>query len=228
METITDRVKNLISHQTTAAKRFKELEDLTKIPSGTWRTWWNKESRPSGEMIEAIGQIWPEYAFWLVTGIQDSEYGHLRPMNADDRELVYLPAFTSREDALKHLNLRKLLKEATRNVFTTQLKMRALSNEQKDDTVTDNEADKWAMHDLLLNMEMAFEIRNQHQISYAKMKDTIEQKLTKSTDEYHRFLMSNLSRAKDVALYREQTELQKTTDEFKARKNSPPDPDFEF
>ncbi|MBK1889960.1 hypothetical protein Undi14_07910 [Undibacterium sp. 14-3-2] len=223
METITDRVKNLISHKTTAAKRFKELEDLTKIPSGTWRTWWNKESRPSGEMIEAIGQIWPEYAFWLITGIQDSEYGHLRPTDTDDMELVDLTKFTSREDAVKQLNLLKLLKDATRKVFTTQLKMRELSYQYKHDHLIDSETYQWKMHDLYLSIEMALAIRNQHQISYAKMKDAIEQKLTKSTDEYHKFLMWNLRRAKDIALSTEEKELQKTREEFKAIKYSPSD-----
>jgi hypothetical protein len=79
METITERTKKLIAHKTTAAKRFKELEEITKIPGGTWRTWWNKDTRPSGEMIEVIARAWPEYAFWLATGIDDFPHGHISP-----------------------------------------------------------------------------------------------------------------------------------------------------
>ena len=77
MDTITERTKSLLAYKTSAAKRFKELEEITKIPSGTWRTWWNKNSKPSGEMIEAIARTWPECAFWLATGITDSAHGHI-------------------------------------------------------------------------------------------------------------------------------------------------------
>ena len=30
-------------------------------------------------MIEAIVQCWPEFAFWLTTGITDSDHGHRKP-----------------------------------------------------------------------------------------------------------------------------------------------------
>lgn len=79
MKTITGRLKILINGKTSAAKKFKELEDLTNIPSGTWRTWWNRDTKPSAEMIEAIAQIWPEHAFWLATGFEDGAYGHTAP-----------------------------------------------------------------------------------------------------------------------------------------------------
>jgi hypothetical protein len=32
--------------------------------------------RPTWEMIELVGRTWPEFAFWLVTGIDDPEHGH--------------------------------------------------------------------------------------------------------------------------------------------------------
>lgn len=33
-------------------------------------------------MIEAAGKEWPEYAFWLTTGISDPDYGHVAPGSA--------------------------------------------------------------------------------------------------------------------------------------------------
>ena len=90
MDTITERTKNLIAYKTTPAKRFKELEEITRIPSGTWRTWWNKNSKPSGEMIEAIASIWPEHAFWLSTGLTDQVSGHIGIREWIDQDLKSL------------------------------------------------------------------------------------------------------------------------------------------
>jgi hypothetical protein len=79
MKTITERLKALIDHTLLPERKFKALEELTNISSGTWRTWWNRDSKPSGEMIEAVAKNWPECAFWLVTGITDPEHGHISP-----------------------------------------------------------------------------------------------------------------------------------------------------
>lgn len=79
MKKIATRLKALISEGTSESKRFKELEDLTGITSGTWRSWWNREGTPGGDTIEAICKVWPEHAFWLVTGISDPEHGHRAP-----------------------------------------------------------------------------------------------------------------------------------------------------
>jgi hypothetical protein len=79
MKKLTDRMKALISHKTTELKKYKELEELTGITTATWRSWWNRGGTPSGEMIEAVGKIWPEYAFWLVTGVSDALHGHSKP-----------------------------------------------------------------------------------------------------------------------------------------------------
>lgn len=79
MAKITERLKHLVTQCTSEAKKFKELEEATGITSGTWRSWWNRNGTPSGEMIEAVSQAWPQYAFWLATGIDDPKYGHHAP-----------------------------------------------------------------------------------------------------------------------------------------------------
>lgn len=87
MKTMAERTKSLISNQTNASKRFKELEDLTQIPGATWRTWWTKDKPPSGEMIESIGRVWPEYIFWMVSGVTDSAHGHIAVPDAYSIEI---------------------------------------------------------------------------------------------------------------------------------------------
>jgi hypothetical protein len=78
-ENLQNRLIELIKVATLEHRRFKQLEELTGIPADRWKNFWLGRQRPTAEMIEAVCQNWPEYAFWLVTGICDSEYGHCAP-----------------------------------------------------------------------------------------------------------------------------------------------------
>jgi hypothetical protein len=79
---LSSRLKAVVTEQTTDYRRFKQLEDLTSIPADTWKSWYHGRQRPTAEMIEAAGKEWPEYAFWLTTGISDPDYGHVAPGSA--------------------------------------------------------------------------------------------------------------------------------------------------
>lgn len=221
MKNINDRFRNLVMQVTSDSRRYKELEELTGISGSTWKTFWTRGGFPSAQMLEAINVKFPQYAFWLATGIKDSEYGHLSPNMLNPTEILDLSKFTSKEDAIKELALEKLLKEATRNVFLNELKISELWGRYKYQKLIDTDAYQSELTTLLFELEMALEVRNQHQISYAKLKDNIEKKLKKSHNEYHEYLMWKVDRAKDVATSAERSELDKTTDEFNNRKTSP-------
>ncbi|WP_161004679.1 hypothetical protein [Duganella flavida] len=64
-------------------RRFKSMEEFTRISGATWRTFWNRNSAPSGEMIESVSERWPQYAFWLATGGTDPLSGHVAPPGAE-------------------------------------------------------------------------------------------------------------------------------------------------
>jgi hypothetical protein len=76
MENLSNRLKNLIESKTNEGRRYKQLEELTEISSNTWKGFLTKGTGASANMIEKIGELWPEYMFWVVTGIDDSAYGH--------------------------------------------------------------------------------------------------------------------------------------------------------
>lgn len=80
---IRSRLVEIIKERTDEARRFKSLEELTRISGATWRTFWNRTSAPSGEMIEAISMQWPQYAFWLATGGTDPVAGHVAPRGVE-------------------------------------------------------------------------------------------------------------------------------------------------
>lgn len=80
---IRTRLIAIIQYVTEDARRFKDLEEATAISGATWRTFWNRNGGPSGEMVSAISRHWPQYAFWLATGVTDPYSGHIAPANVD-------------------------------------------------------------------------------------------------------------------------------------------------
>jgi hypothetical protein len=78
-DTIASRLKLVVLAETLEKRRFPSLEERTGISENTWRTWWNRGGTPGGGLVEGAGRAWPEYAFWLITGLTDVEYGHRMP-----------------------------------------------------------------------------------------------------------------------------------------------------
>jgi hypothetical protein len=79
---IIQRVLSVIRATTSDRRRSKELEEETGIPDRNWKQVWNGKQRPTAHMIEALCRRWPEYAFWLATGITDERNGHTAPRGA--------------------------------------------------------------------------------------------------------------------------------------------------
>ncbi|MBA5689640.1 hypothetical protein [Rugamonas apoptosis] len=76
---LAERMKLLIDSQTDKRGKFAQLESLTGIPAEGWKSFYYARQRPNPDMIEALAQTWPEYAFWMVTGIDDFFSGHTSP-----------------------------------------------------------------------------------------------------------------------------------------------------
>ncbi|MFZ6780416.1 hypothetical protein ACO0LD_26600 [Undibacterium sp. Ji83W] len=76
---LADRMKELIDTQADKRGKFAQLESLTGIQSENWKSFYYGRQRPNPDMIEALAHTWPEFAFWLVTGIDDFNKGHTSP-----------------------------------------------------------------------------------------------------------------------------------------------------
>lgn len=61
---------------------FERLTEYTGISTQRWRKVLHRRQRPTSDMIEALARLFPQYAFWLATGITDSSNGHVAPSNA--------------------------------------------------------------------------------------------------------------------------------------------------
>lgn len=77
MQDIQDRFRSVIRYNTSDTRRYAEMEALTGIPAASWNKAFNRKQRPTPEMIQAVAQLWPEFAFWLATGVTDARHGHI-------------------------------------------------------------------------------------------------------------------------------------------------------
>lgn len=58
---------------------WKRMEELTGVTSGRWRNFFSGQQKAAPDMIEGVAKVWPQYAFWLATGITDATNGHVAP-----------------------------------------------------------------------------------------------------------------------------------------------------
>lgn len=80
--TLEDRLKLIIADlERDAYGRWTRLQGSTAISATRWKNVSQGTQRPAPDMIEAIAQLAPQYAFWLATGISDPAYGHVAPRN---------------------------------------------------------------------------------------------------------------------------------------------------
>ncbi|WP_146009755.1 hypothetical protein [Janthinobacterium sp. ROICE36] len=79
MERISDRIRTTIEHKLDGKKRTQTLEASTGIAGETWRKLLSGKQNATLVMLEAVCKQWPEYAFWLATGVSDERYGHQKP-----------------------------------------------------------------------------------------------------------------------------------------------------
>lgn len=162
MSNITDRMKTLVNFKTTELKKYKEMEELTHITAASWRSWWNRGGPPSGEMIEAVCAIWPDYAFWLVTGITDFDHGHNSPLLTKEKRprTAALDLFAARIEAMRWSETNSATEEDT----TRWLKAR--DNNGAYDAELDGRMRKW--HSLVLKIDQLEAIRAAQEESLEK------------------------------------------------------------
>ena len=75
-----ERILELIEHVADPRRPWQHLEDLTGIGRHKWVNFHRGKQRATEEMIAKLGQMWPQYAYWLITGITDEKNGHTSPL----------------------------------------------------------------------------------------------------------------------------------------------------
>ena len=74
-----ERIEEIVSH-VAGSRNWTAMEKLTGIKAKTWNTVVDGGQRPRSDMLEVIGDMWPQYAFGLLTGRTDEVSGHTSPI----------------------------------------------------------------------------------------------------------------------------------------------------
>lgn len=86
-QSLEDRLRLLIAAVTSTDRKWKEMERATGIPASSWVDFNRERKRATAEMVEAVSRAWPQFSFWLSTGITDPLYGHISPMPLENKEV---------------------------------------------------------------------------------------------------------------------------------------------
>lgn len=76
---IDTRLKLILTCLTNNKNDWKSLERDTGIAAEKWRQYTRGTTKASVSMLDAVGKTWPQYAFWLMTGVSDERHGHHPP-----------------------------------------------------------------------------------------------------------------------------------------------------
>lgn len=126
-----ERLKAIVEASTNPNRRYKELEEFSGITAATWKTYWTRGTRPSSEMIEAIGSRFPQYCEWLLTGrvsahFQKDPTKHQEPAKEGEIDLSMLdePMELTAEQLAEDMALANAI-EAMRNARQVLTKRKA-------------------------------------------------------------------------------------------------------
>jgi len=75
-----ERINELIAAVTEHHRKYKNFEELTGIKAKTWQNIAEGRQHANDEHLSALGKKWPQYAYWLMTGMTDEEHGHISPI----------------------------------------------------------------------------------------------------------------------------------------------------
>lgn len=73
------RLRLLLLTATGGQSNWKAMELETGVKAEKWRQFAKGATKASVELAEATAHRWPQYAFWLLTGVSDEKHGHHAP-----------------------------------------------------------------------------------------------------------------------------------------------------
>lgn len=76
---LASRLISIIKWKYPGRGGFNKATEQTGISKSTWSQINTGRQDPGGKTLEAVCQLYPEYAFWLMTGRIDPEHGHTSP-----------------------------------------------------------------------------------------------------------------------------------------------------
>lgn len=140
---IRDRLNAIVSWAVPGRGRFRQLEERSGISQESWKATWHNKQRPTADMIQVVARAWPEYAFWMVTGVTDQFHGHQAPENVDPYpEPRCSPRTVAERYFTQQIEMRRRRDSGEPELYEHILQLRALSSSRDLDEVSCEAADQ--------------------------------------------------------------------------------------
>jgi hypothetical protein len=85
MSDVIDRINTLLKLENLTRD---QLTDLTGAKKDRWPNVLKGKAKPYVEDLEGLYRVWPEYAYWLATGMELPEAGQISPLTKKATELL--------------------------------------------------------------------------------------------------------------------------------------------
>ncbi len=82
-----NRLQKIIDYRLPSRGRFIGLAERSNTSAPAWNHIYHGRSKPTGEQLEAICKMFPEYTLWLMTGQTNEAAGQTSPEIEQLREL---------------------------------------------------------------------------------------------------------------------------------------------
>lgn len=76
---LSDRLAKLIDHCLPKRGAFTRLERDTEISAAAWNHVYHGRNKPTGEHLEHLCRLFPQYTLWLMTGQTNADAGQTSP-----------------------------------------------------------------------------------------------------------------------------------------------------
>lgn len=122
--------------------RFKALANASGISFDSWKGTWHNKQRPTTEMVQFVARAWPQFAFWLATGITDLAHGHQAPEGSENfLETMYRPR-AGAEPYFRHMvDMLERRERGEPELPTDLVELRALAVARENDELSARAAD---------------------------------------------------------------------------------------
>lgn len=134
---LRDRLNAITAHQLGGRGRFKQLAEASGVGMDSWKNTWHNKQRPTTEMVQFVARAWPQYAFWLVTGITDARHGHQAPDECDTYPENFRTSRPGAEPYFRHaVDMLERRERGEPELLTDLVELRALATARANDEIS--------------------------------------------------------------------------------------------
>lgn len=134
---LRDRLNAITAYHLGGRGRFRQLAESSGISLDSWKNTWHNKQRPTIEMVQFVARTWPQYAFWLATGITDIRHGHQAPEDYGSYPETFKASRAGAEPYFRHaISMLERRERGEQELLTDVVELRALATARANDELS--------------------------------------------------------------------------------------------